>query len=89
MSAVENNSSFRTATKKHENHSEAIDLTVNRGSLKETEEKEKKKKKKKQYDFVFKMDVIVQVESGIPFIDVAFNNNIDKLLVSWWIQNKK
>ena len=46
MSAVENNSSFRTATKKHENHSEAIDLTVNRGSLKETEEKEKKKEKK-------------------------------------------
>ena len=35
------------------------------------------------------MDVIVQVESGIHFIDVAFNNNIDKLLVSWWIQNKK
>ena len=34
------------------------------------------------------MDV-KQVESGIPFIDVAFNNNIDISLVSQWIQNKK
>ena len=49
----------------------------------------KKKKKRKQYDFVFKMDIIQQVESGIPHIDVAFNKNIDKSLVSRWIQNKK
>lgn len=47
------------------------------------------KRKRKQYEFVFKMDVIQQVESGIPSFDVAFNNNIDKSLASRWIQNKK
>lgn len=35
------------------------------------------------------MDAIVQVESGIPSIDFAFSNNIDKSLVTRWIQNKK
>ena len=35
------------------------------------------------------MDIIQQVESGIPHIDIAFNKNIGKSLVSRWIQNKK
>ena len=64
-----------------------LDFNVNGSSSKEANEKEKKKKK--QYNFVFKMDIIEQVESGIPHIDVAFNNNIDKSLVSIWMQNKK
>ena len=64
-----------------------LDFNVNGSSSKEANEKEKKKKK--QYNFVFKMDIIEQVESGIPHIDVAFNNNIDKSLVSRWMQNKK
>ena len=50
---------------------------------------EKKRKKKiKQNDF-FKKWNVKQVESGIPSIDFAFSNNIDKSLVTRWIQNKK
>ena len=30
-----------------------------------------------------------QAESGIPHIDIAFNNSINKSLVSRWIENKK
>lgn len=37
----------------------------------------------------FKINFIEQVESGIPSINDAFNNKIDKSLVSRWIQNKK
>ena len=49
----------------------------------------KVRKRRKQYDFVFKMEIIEQVESGISPIDVAFNNNIDKSLVARWLQNKR
>ena len=45
MSVVESSFSFSTPTKKHEKHSEAIDFTVDKSSLKEVEKKKKKKKK--------------------------------------------
>ena len=57
MSVVESSFSFSTPTKKHQKHSEAIDFTVDKSSLKEVEKKKqtkkkairsKKKKKKKQ-----------------------------------------
>ena len=38
MPVVKNNSSLSTATKKHENHSEAIDFTVGKTYLKEPQE---------------------------------------------------
>ena len=85
LSVVENSSPVITTT--NNNDTETIDFNVDGSSPKEAHEKEKKKRK--QYDFVFKMDIMEQVESGIPHIDVAFNNNIDKSLVSRWIQNKK
>ena len=44
MSVVESSFSFSTPTKKHEKHSEAIDFTVDKSSLKEVEKKKKKKK---------------------------------------------
>ena len=85
LSVVESSSPVITTT--NNNDTETIDFNVDGSSSKEAHEKEKKKRK--QYDFVFKMDIIEQVESGILYIDVAFNNNIDKSLVSRWIQNKK
>ena len=45
MSVVESSFSFSTPTKKHEKHSEAIDFTVDKSSLKEVEKKKKTKKK--------------------------------------------
>ena len=48
---MENNYSFSTTPKKHENHSGAIDLTVDWSSLKEAQEKEKKRKKVIQFCF--------------------------------------
>lgn len=45
IAVVENNSLFSAATKKHENHSEAIDFTVYGSFLKEAHEKQKKKRK--------------------------------------------
>lgn len=45
MSVVESSFSFRTPTKKHEKHSEAIDFTVDKSSLKEVEKKKQTKKK--------------------------------------------
>ena len=71
---MESSFSFSTATKKHEKHSEAIDL----------------RKKKKTIRFFFKkINLIKQIESGIPSINDAFNKNIDKSFVSRWTQNKK
>lgn len=49
MSVVESSFSFSTPTKKHEKHSEAIDFTVDKSSLKEVEKKNKQERK--QYDF--------------------------------------
>ena len=72
MSVVESSFSFSTPTKKHEKHSEAIDFTVDKSSLKEVEKKKKYNKKKKKKKF------IEQIESGIPSINDAFNKNIDK-----------
>ena len=85
LSVVENSSPVITTT--NNNDTETIDFSVDGSSSKEAHEKEKKKRK--QYDVVFKMDIIEQVESGISHIDVVFNNNSDKSLVSRWIQNKK
>ena len=85
LSVVENSSPVITTT--NINDTETIDFNVDGSSSKEVHEKEKKKRK--QHDFVFEMDIIQQVESGIPHIDVVFNNNIDKSLVSRWKQNKK
>ena len=85
LSVVENSSPVITTT--NNNDTETIDFNVDGSSSKEAHEKEKKKRK--QYDFVFKMDIIEQVESGNPHIEVAFNNNIDKSLVNRWIQSKK
>ena len=45
MSVVESSFSFSTPTKKHEKHSEAIDFTVDKSSLKEVEKKKQTKKK--------------------------------------------
>ena len=45
MSVVESSFSFSTPTKKHEKHSEAIDFTVDKSSLKEVEKKQQTKKK--------------------------------------------
>ena len=83
---MESSFSFSTATEKHEKHSEAIDFTVDKSSLKEVEKQNKKEnntieKKKKIF--------IEQIESGIPSINDAFNKNIDKSFVSQWTQNKK
>ena len=77
LSVVENSSPVTTTT--NNNDTKTIDFNVDGSSSKEAHEKEKKKRK--QYDFAFKMDIIEEVE--------AFNNNIDKSLVSRWIQNKK
>ena len=40
MSVVKNNSSFSTATKKHESYSEATDFTAGKSYLKESQEEE-------------------------------------------------
>ena len=85
LSVVENSSPVITTA--NNNDTETINFNVDGSSSKEAHEKEKKKRK--QYDFVFKMDIIEQVESGNPHIEVAFNNNIDKSLVNRWIQSKK
>ena len=85
MSVMENSYSFSTATEMHGNHSEAIDFTIDKSFLNEAEEK----RKEKNTILFFKINFIEQVESGIPSINDAFNNNIDKSLVSRWIQNKK
>ena len=85
LSVVENSSPVITTT--NNNDTETIDFNVDGSSSKEAHEKEKKKRK--QYNFVFKMDITEHVESGIQHIDVAFNGNIDKSLVSRWIQSKK
>ena len=87
MSVVESSFSFSTPTKKHEKHSEAIDFTVDKSSLKEVEKK--KQTKKKTIRFKKKKKFIEQIESGIPSINDAFNKNIDKSFVSQWTQNKK
>ena len=55
MSVVESSFSFSTPTKKHEKHSEAIDFTVDKSSLKEVEKK--KKQKRKQYDLKKKKEI--------------------------------
>ena len=88
MSVVESSFSFSTPTKKHEKHSEAIDFTVDKSSLKEVE---KKKTNKKENNTILKKKkkFIEQIESGIPSINDAFNKNIDKSFVSQWTQNKK
>ena len=39
-------------------------------------------KKRKRYDFLYKMDIIDQVDSGTLPVDVAINNNLDNSLVS-------
>ena len=85
LSVVENSSPVITTT--NNNDTETIDFNVDGSSSKEAHEKEKKKRK--QYNFVFKMDLTEHVESGIPHIDVAFNDIIDKSLVSRWIKSKK
>ena len=55
MSVVESSFSFSTPTKKHEKHSQAIDFTVDKSSLKEVEKKNKQKRK--QYDFLKKKEI--------------------------------
>ena len=88
MSVVESSFSFSTPTKKHEKHSEAIDFTVDKSSLKEVEKKKQTKKKTIRFKKK-KKKFIEQIESGIPSINDAFNKNIDKSFVSQWTQNKK
>ena len=50
---MESSFSFSTATEKHEKHSEAIDFTVDKSSLKEVEKQNKKEnntiEKKKKF----------------------------------------
>ena len=51
MPVAGKNLSFNAATKKHENHSEVIDLISDRSSFKEAQEKEQKEKKTKRICF--------------------------------------
>ena len=50
---------------------------------------EKIVKKRKSYNFTFKMDSIDQVDSGILPVDIAFHNNLDKSLVTLWVQKRQ
>ena len=68
---------------------QCVDSELDVTSSAATTQVSKERSQRNQYDFTFKIKVTNQVDSGTLATDVAFQNNIDKSLVSRWLDRRK